>query len=194
MRQETKVQRGSFCILHSSDLSIASFTRSWVCPQTSFSTLCGYKQWAMGCNMSECWHGVILMMQCLRHTDRSAGGARPELQAADAYCWQILTSEARPCAVVLVITMYCLLTCGERAYSEVWGLAAWHRKSYRVCVLVRSRSLSSIRFFKHLCAMPELYALASLIFSPTVVSPFVPAFFDCLIAQLPLYLKHCSSK
>lgn len=50
-------------------------------------------------------------------------GARPELQVADAYCWQILTSsEAWPCVDVLVITMYCLLTCWVcQAYSEVWG-------------------------------------------------------------------------
>lgn len=30
----------------------------------------------MGCNISECWHGVILMMQCLRHIDRFAVGGQ----------------------------------------------------------------------------------------------------------------------
>lgn len=49
-------------------------------------------------------------------------GARPELRAADAYCWQILTSsEARPCADVLLITMCSLLTCGVcQAYLDIW--------------------------------------------------------------------------
>lgn len=109
-----------------------------VCTQTSFISLHVQKQQVLVYNMSERWHGVILMMQRLRHTDRSAAGG-PGQKAADAYCWQILTSsEARPCVDVLVITMYCALTCGVcQAYSGVWGptprhwsgLADWIRLS-----------------------------------------------------------------
>lgn len=43
----------------------------------------------MGYNMSEHWHGVILMMQCLRHTDRSAVGG----QAWTPGCWCVLLTD-----------------------------------------------------------------------------------------------------
>lgn len=47
------------------------------------------KHWVLGNNMSECWHGVIVMIQCLRHTDRSAEGG----QTRTPGCWCLLLTD-----------------------------------------------------------------------------------------------------
>lgn len=58
------------------NLSLAGEYEDVEFEQTSFSAFYEQKQWVLDYNMSECCHGVVLMMQCLRHTDRSAVGGQ----------------------------------------------------------------------------------------------------------------------
>ena len=108
---------------------LPSFTCGWIWRWSLPTNSIRYFVWiqTVGIGLQHQWvltwgYTNDTMPEAHRQVCRTGRGGRPESQAADVYCWQILTSEARSYVAVLVIAVYCLLTCGEcGAHTAVCG-------------------------------------------------------------------------